>query len=250
MSALVNTETGEIVEPLSNLERLALIDAEAKIARGIKTFIEVGEALSAVRDQGLYRESFSTFEEYCSERWAITDRRARQMIDAARVVADLPTGTMVPVNERQARQLVGLEPEQAAAAMHEAHRATGGVPTARAIRVARESLSRQPASTVDQDVAEFPDLVYYVETGRATDAANMADDLRRFRERGELDQRLDTLRRSIAVDRAKRDGTYRPGTTAVMDEDGAYRMGPLPPALPTIRTCPTCNGRGTIKESS
>lgn len=103
------------------------------------------------------------------------------------------------------------------------------------------------AATVEQAVEEFPDLQHYVEVGRANDATRMADDLRRFRERGELDDRLDTLRRSIAVDKAKRDGTYRSDTTAVMGEDGTYRMEPLP-AKPTTRTCPTCSGRGLIEE--
>lgn len=79
-----------------------------------------------------------------------------------------------------------------------------------------------PAPTVAEAVAEFPALKYYAETGRADDVPGMASDLRRFRERGELDDRLDTLRRSIDVDRAKREGTYTPT-----------------PAVP-VRHCPTC----------
>lgn len=106
-----------------------------------------------------------------------------------------------------------------------------------------------PAERIRAAITDFPDLAYYAETGRSNDVIAMADDLRRYRERGELDQRLDTLRRSIAVDRAKRDGTYRPGMTAVMDDDGEYRMAPMSvPAVPTIRTCPTCHGRGSIEE--
>lgn len=106
------------------------------------------------------------------------------------------------------------------------------------------------APTVKEAVAEFPDLAYYAETGRTSDAVNMAGDLRIARARGDLDQRLDTLRRSIAVDRAKRDGTFRPGTTAVMGDDGEYHMAPLPsaPKPAATRTCPTCNGRGSIEE--
>lgn len=105
------------------------------------------------------------------------------------------------------------------------------------------------APTVTDAVAEFPDLAYYAELGATRDVLNMADDLRTFRQRGELAERLDILRRSIAVDRAKRDGSYRPGTTAVKDDDGEYRMAPMPaPAVPTTRTCPTCHGRGSIEE--
>lgn len=65
-------------------------------------------------------------------------------------------------------------------------------------------------SEVEQAVAEFPDLAYYAETGRASDVVLMAGDLHRYAERGELELRLDILRRSIALDRSKRDGTYQP----------------------------------------
>lgn len=84
-----------------------------------------------------------------------------------------------------------------------------------------------PRYTPDADVAEFPVLAYYVETGRAADVEHMAGDLRRYRDRGELDERLDTLRRSIAVDRAKRDGTYRP-TPSVNTETGEVSDDYLP----------------------
>lgn len=104
----------------------------------------------------------------------------------------------------------------------------------------RPSLVAPPtAPTADEAVTEFPDLVYYVETGRIDDVPLMATDLRRYRDRGELDERLDTLRRSIALDRAKRDGTYQVGTAAVMNEHGIYEMQPMPqPTAP--ETCPAC----------
>lgn len=109
----------------------------------------------------------------------------------------------------------------------------------------------ESVDTVDRAVAEFPDLGYYADLGRDRDVLDMARDLRMFRERGDLDQRLDNLRRSIAVDRAKRDGTYRPGTTATSDGEGGYRMAPIPePPKPTVTACPTCNGRGVIEETS
>lgn len=105
------------------------------------------------------------------------------------------------------------------------------------------------APTIDDAVREFPDLAHYAETDPRR-ALLMADDLRRYRELGELDLRLDSLRRSIAVDKAKRDGTDRPGTTAVMAEDGTYRMEPMPEPIVTTRTCPTCNGQGVLKEQA
>lgn len=87
-------------------------------------------------------------------------------------------------------------------------------------------------------VEEFPDLAYYAELGQLRNVALMAEDMRRFRDRGELDERLDNLRRAIALDRAKRDGTYQEGTTATLGDDGEYRMTPMPTASTT--TTPTC----------
>lgn len=80
---------------------------------------------------------------------------------------------------------------------------------------------------VSEAVAEFPDLAYYAESDPKR-VVLMADDLRRYREQGELDERLRILRQSIEGDRARRAS---------------------PPApKPTTRTCPTCDGRGVIKE--
>lgn len=83
----------------------------------------------------------------------------------------------------------------------------------------------KPKSDVDAAVTEFPDLAYYVEVGRKKDAVLMAGDLRTFRERGELEERLRILRRSIEVDRAKRNGTH------------------VPPSMPPTKHCATCTCR-------
>jgi len=99
---------------LAPVERTRLATEEAVIERGLHTFVQVGKALAAIRDQRLYRAEHETFEAYCKSRWGFTDRRARQMIDAAETVDSLPTGTTVPVTESQARALSGLDPEQAA----------------------------------------------------------------------------------------------------------------------------------------
>lgn len=103
----------------------------------------------------------------------------------------------------------------------------------------------------DAAVTEFPDLAYFRDRGTwdARDTAMTGDDLRRYRERGELEKRLDNLRRSICVAKAKDDGTYRPGTTCVMGEDGEYHMQPME-QITTALACPTCNGSGQIKETT
>lgn len=99
---------------------------EQVIERGLSTFVDVGNALTAIRENRLYRSTHSTFEAYCQERWGFTRRRATYLIDAASTVTEM--GTMVPtaqnVNERQARALTPIlkehGPEFAASVLQEA----------------------------------------------------------------------------------------------------------------------------------
>lgn len=109
---------------LTSTEKLKLVDLELVIERGLQTFVEVGAALTLIRDQKLYRESHGTFEEYCQDRWGWTDRRARQLMDASAVVGHLTdgseTGTTVPVNERQAREIGKVSKEKRAEVWSEA----------------------------------------------------------------------------------------------------------------------------------
>jgi hypothetical protein len=136
-------------QSLTLSEKTELADHEAAIERGLKTFIDVGLRLATVRDKKLYRSQYASFEDYCEGRWSFSDRRARQLINAAGVVAALPTGTIVPVTESQTRALAGLEPHQAATVMWVAHERTAGNITAAAIRAARA----QPWTAAEINVA-------------------------------------------------------------------------------------------------
>jgi hypothetical protein len=96
------------VTALATAEASRFAALEETIERGQRTFLEVGEALREIRDSRLYREQHATFEDYCRERWGFTDRRGRQLMDAAAI------GTVVPVSsERQARELGKLKDDQA-----------------------------------------------------------------------------------------------------------------------------------------
>jgi hypothetical protein len=104
---------GEIVEHLSPAEVQTLARYEHVIAQGIKTFVDVGHALLTIRDQHLYRGSYTTFEDYCRQRWDLSRPRAYQLIDAAQVIDTVSTIVdIVPVNEAQARALTTLPTEQ------------------------------------------------------------------------------------------------------------------------------------------
>jgi hypothetical protein len=125
-------------ELITAAEAARLEQAEQVIAEGLQTFVEVGRALTAIRDERLYRAEHGTFEEYCSERWQMTDRRARQLMTAAEVI-----GTMVPVegvpmptSERQMRELAKVPEPERAEVWERVVVETEGKPTAKAIREA------------------------------------------------------------------------------------------------------------------
>lgn len=106
-----------------------LTELETIVERGLQTFIEVGEALREIRDTHLYSEG--SFEDYCRKRWGFTDRRARQLMQAAEI------GTIVPVGtESQARELAPLkaDPDQMSEAWEEA--SADGKPTAAKVKEA------------------------------------------------------------------------------------------------------------------
>ena len=109
------------MENLSIVESDNLLLYESIIERGLKTFVEVGGALLAIRESKLYRQGYGTFEEYCQERWGMQRNYANKMIAASEVVQNL--GTIVPIlpaTESQARPLTQLEPEEQAAAWQQA----------------------------------------------------------------------------------------------------------------------------------
>jgi DNA modification methylase len=95
---------------LDGPERVRLAELEAVVERGLGTFMEVGQALLEVRDGRLYRESYSSFEEYLAKRWGMSRSRGYQLIDAARVAGAVSTivDVKAPGNEAQARELVPL----------------------------------------------------------------------------------------------------------------------------------------------
>ena len=112
------------MENLSIVESDNLLLYESIIERGLKTFVEVGGALLAIRESKLYRQEYGTFEEYCQERWGFTNEYARLNMRAAEVVKRIQeTPTIVgvlPATESQARPLTQLEPEDQAVAWQQA----------------------------------------------------------------------------------------------------------------------------------
>lgn len=98
--------------------RLRLDAAERSIKASLNTatamFVKVGEELDRIRSERLYRENFSSFDEYCLLQWSWSSSRVRQHISASRTVRSFGLNGALPLgvtNDRQIRALHVLPPE-------------------------------------------------------------------------------------------------------------------------------------------
>src|SRR5512138_1051634 len=96
----------EVVTLLRDDQRLA--ELEKTIARGKKTFVEVGLALAEIRDLRLYRREYSGFEEYCRKKWGWTKQHAYRLIDAAPIAKS----NLQVTSQNAAIELARIEPSQ------------------------------------------------------------------------------------------------------------------------------------------
>jgi hypothetical protein len=98
---------------LTPAELGSLAHHEEVIAAGCLAFVDVGNALAAIRHGKLYRERFATFEAYCQERWEFSKRHCDRLIASAGVLEKLgPIGPILPASESQARPLTTIDLEQ------------------------------------------------------------------------------------------------------------------------------------------
>lgn len=131
-------------------------ELEAIIDVGLATFVDVGHALSEIRESKFYHElGYSAFSDYCDERWKprLTMRRANQLIEAAQTVEVMgnmfPTSEL-PVNARQASALAPLaksDPQAAAEVLEEVRREKGANATARDFQDAVRAKQGKPPIT-------------------------------------------------------------------------------------------------------
>ena len=147
------TVEGEIIgfedAPLTMAEQDELREHEDAISAGEAAFLSVANALTAIQERRLYRADYPSFEAYLGRRWpGISRRRAYQLIEAGatiRALTDsLPAGTPMPTNERQARHLSGLLPDDKARVWHTVSK-NGRTPRSADVRKAVDE-SRPPAS--------------------------------------------------------------------------------------------------------
>jgi hypothetical protein len=98
--AKLDPATGEIVQPV--ISRLTQL--EATVEAGLKTFIDVGLALAEIRENELWKDSYTSWKDYLQRRWNYGTSRARQIINGAALAKEIQTVTDVTLtNEAQAR---------------------------------------------------------------------------------------------------------------------------------------------------
>ena len=135
----------------------ALAAQEAIIARGLKSFLEVSDALMVIRTDRLYLLTHTSFSAYCIERWGFSDSRAYQLTKAAEVVSTIVgTGLPAPATESQARELARVPERQRPDVWRETLERTGGQPTAAAIReVAAPVIEPKPVAPEPAPAAQL-----------------------------------------------------------------------------------------------
>jgi len=121
---LKHTRMEPMSEALTKVEAGTLQAYEKAIERGLASFVEVGRALTQIRDSRLYRATHATFEDYCQERWQMSRQRAHQVIEASgvaeRVKKNLTTDLPPIARASHAELLAELPAEEQAEAWQEA----------------------------------------------------------------------------------------------------------------------------------
>ena len=196
------SESGTVLDALTQAESETLAQCEAVIKQGIRTFLEVGDALTWIQKGRLHRATHPTFRAYL-EHWGISESHAYRMIDAAKTVHDLsPTGEVLPVNEAQARAVkaAGDTPEERAEVWAEAVEREGGKP-ASAERVREVANERRGGVNPDGSPNPF--------AGEADAAAEFMADFRDKKAAGDA-PRLDKGTRITKPDGKPGDEFYTP----------------------------------------
>jgi hypothetical protein len=96
---------------LSPDEKKKLEKLESTIHEKLEDFFDVGNALLAIKNENLFRDTHSDFEAYCKERWEISRSYANKLIGSAERIRLLPEDCPKPENEFQMRPFLKLEPQ-------------------------------------------------------------------------------------------------------------------------------------------
>jgi hypothetical protein len=101
-----------VADPLPVGPEDRLKQLESVIEAVERSWEPLARALVEIRDSKLYRDFYDSFEKYVEQRWELSRARAYQLMEAVKVKDFLSTtGRHLPTSERQARALMGLEPD-------------------------------------------------------------------------------------------------------------------------------------------
>jgi len=122
-----NHQIPSSVNMLNLVERRDLERCETEIRKDLGAFVRVGQAMLEIKERKLYREKYSTFEQYCQQSWGYKRHYAYHLLSAAAVCSEMLTMVNIspPENERQVGPLHGLSGEEAAAAWKRAAEVAG-----------------------------------------------------------------------------------------------------------------------------
>jgi hypothetical protein len=137
-----------LIFPLTDGERTKRDKCERVIIRHKDAFVLVSKALYIVARNKLYRDEFTTFKEYCIQKFGFSDSRARQLISVVdkltRAQSVLPEVTFE--TERAGREINGLSNDQLKKVIPQAVENQGGmVLSASAIRAAKQKQELEDA---------------------------------------------------------------------------------------------------------
>jgi len=105
---------------LSPEQQRRLHELECVVERNLVSFLETGRALLEIRDSGLYKQHYATFELYLIRRWGISTSRGKELMRSTLVAENLLAGPAAPdgdaplppnLSEQSLRPLSKLSPE-------------------------------------------------------------------------------------------------------------------------------------------
>ncbi len=98
------------------MSELNLTDRESRRLKALEDNIrrsagDMYDSMRAIHDEKLYRDEFSSFDEYCEKRWNMSQRNARRLMEHGRVLALLgeeKVDQIGPLSESVTREVAGL----------------------------------------------------------------------------------------------------------------------------------------------
>jgi DNA modification methylase len=109
---VTNPAAGPTTGAVSSVQTLQ--DLEAVIEGSLESYVEIGNALRAIRDGRLYKmgDLRQTFEQYCAERWSFPRQTAYDYIHASAVAQNVRTSVRTEPSLSQAVALKSLDRAQ------------------------------------------------------------------------------------------------------------------------------------------